>query len=97
MYARDSVLKEPGSAIVIGVRVGEDHVLDFVDVQTQFLHAADDLVVRGIVVKSFEEDDPPASDNRPGVVDPGAEKVQVVRSEERFCVPCIAGRRTGGL
>src|SRR5205814_6077141 len=78
MRGPDRVLKELRTAIVVGVGVRNDDVLDLVDVQAKFLHPPGDLVRRGIVKERLEDDDSFAASERPGAVDLGAEEVEVV-------------------
>src|SRR5262249_47282513 len=84
------------TAVMVGVGVRKNHVFDLAGVETKLLHAADDLVLCGIIEQSFENDDAVAADNRPRVMDLRTEKVQIVCDLRGLCVPgipCRSARR----
>ena len=84
---RHLVLKESRAAVVVAVGVRNDDVLDLVDVEAKFPHPACDLVRRRVVEERLEDDDAFAADESPGVVDLGAEEIEVVGDLRGLGVP----------
>src|SRR2546422_1255872 len=78
----------------MGVR--KDDVFDLAGIETKLLHAANDLVLRCVIEQSFEDDGALAADDRPRVVDFGAEEVKVVCNLCRLCIPGIPRRSSRG-
>src|SRR6188768_1280586 len=88
------VLKESRAAVVVGVGVRQDDVLDLVDVEAKFSHPLCDLVRRGVVEEGFEDNDAVAADESPGVVDLGPYEIEVVRYLRGLGVPGALRRRS---
>src|SRR5438445_3249958 len=74
----------------------EDDVFDPPGIEAEFSHAAEDFVLRRIVVESFENDGSLAADNCPSIVNLRAQEIKVIGDLGRFCIPRFPGRRSRG-
>src|SRR5213078_2111321 len=92
---RNFVLKQPRAAVMVGVRMREDDVFGPAAVQAELSHAAEDFVLRRIIVQCLEDDDALAAYDCPRTVNPGAEEIEVVGDLGRFCIPGFSRRRSG--
>ncbi len=88
------VLQKFDGAIVIAMRMTDDDVLDIGRVETQFLHAIHDFVLRGVAEQGIDQNDAGGSLHGPGAVGLCGQHIEVVKNLPTFGVPVLA-RRSG--
>src|SRR5262245_29813570 len=96
MKTWDFILKQFGTAVVVGMRVRQNDVFNFPGIETKLLHSANDLVLCCVIEQSFKDDGPLAADNRPCVMNLRAEEVKVVCNLGGLCIPRIPCRSSRG-
>src|SRR5438445_1280741 len=80
---------------MISVGMREDDVFDRPGIEAKFSHAAEDFVLRRIVVQRFENDGSLAADKCPRTVNLCAQEIKIVGNPGWFCIPRLPGRRSG--
>src|SRR2546427_584010 len=80
---------------MISVSMREDDVFDPPGIQAELSHAAEDFVLRRIIVQRFENDGSLVAGNCPRTVNLRAKEIKVVGNLGWFCVPRFPGRRSG--
>src|SRR2546422_10717336 len=81
---------------MISVGMREDDIFDPPGIDAKFSHAAEDFVLRRIVVERLENYGSLAADNCPRRVNLRSQEIKVVGNLGWFCIPRLPGRRPRG-
>src|SRR5437764_23651 len=97
MRAGHGVLKQLGSAVVVGMGVRDDDVFHLPGIQAELFHPADDLILRCIVEEGFKNDDAVAADDGPGAVNFRSDEIKIVGDFRWLGIPrVLRGRSRSG-
>src|SRR5437667_2759020 len=80
---------------MVSVGMRENDVFDPPRIETEFFHAAEDFVLRRIVIQGLEDNRALVANDRPGIVNLRAKEIEIVGNLGRFCIPGFPGRRSG--